>query len=131
LSLYATLKLVHVTAVVLSGAGFVTRYVRAVTGRPPARGWLRAAPHVVDSVLLASALGLAWIGGFRPLEVPWLEAKLVGLALYIVAGTIALKRGRTAGVRATAFALALLAYAWIVSVALTKHPHGWLAGGLA
>jgi uncharacterized membrane protein SirB2 len=131
LSLYATLKLVHVTAVVLSGAGFVTRYVRAVTGRPPARGWLRAAPHVVDSALLASALGLTWIGGFRPLEVPWLEAKLVGLALYIVAGTIALKHGRTAGVRATAFALALLAYAWIVSVALTKHPHGWLAGGLA
>jgi uncharacterized membrane protein SirB2 len=131
LSLYATLKLVHVTAVALSGAGFVARYVRAVTGRPPARGWLRAAPHVVDSVLLASALGLAWVGGFRPLDVPWLDAKLAGLALYIVAGTIALKRGRTAGARATAFAMALLAYAWIVSVALTKHPLGWLAGGLA
>lgn len=129
--MYATLKLVHVTAVALSGAGFVTRYVRSVTGRPPARGWLAAAPHVVDSVLLASALGLAWVGGLNPLAVPWLEAKLVGLALYIVAGTIALKRGRTAGVRAAAFAMALLAYAWIVSVALTKHPLGWLAGGLA
>jgi uncharacterized membrane protein SirB2 len=128
---YTTLKLVHVTAVVLSGAGFVARYVRAVSGRRPARGWLAAAPHAVDSVLLASALGLAWSGGLRPLEVPWLEAKLVGLVLYIVAGTIALKHGRTAGVRATAFALALLAYAWIVSVALTKHPFGWLAGGLA
>jgi uncharacterized membrane protein SirB2 len=120
LSLYAALKLVYVTAVVLSGAGFAARYVRVVTGRPPARGWLAAAPHVVDSVLLASALGLAWIG-----------AKLVGLALYIVAGTIALKRGRTAGVRATAFAMALLAYAWIASAALTKHPFGWLAGGMA
>ena len=129
--MYATLKLVHVTAVVLSGAGFVARYVRAASGRRPARGWLAAAPHAVDSVLLASALGLAWSGGLRPLEVPWLEAKLVGLVLYIVAGTIALKHGRTAGVRATAFALALLAYAWIVSVALTKHPLGWLAGGLA
>jgi len=128
---YATLKLVHVTAVVLSGAGFVARYVLTVTGRRPARGWLAAAPHAVDSVLLASALGLAWIGGFRPLEVPWLDAKLVGLALYIVAGTIALKRGRTAGVRATAFAMALLAYAWIASAALTKHPFGWLAGGMA
>ncbi len=131
MSLYATLKLVHVTAVVLSGAGFVTRHVRAVTNRPVARGWRRAAPHAIDSVLLASALGLAWVGGFRPLEVPWLEAKLVGLAVYIVAGTIALKRGRTASVRTTAFAVALLAYAYIVSVALTKHPQGWLAGGLA
>jgi uncharacterized membrane protein SirB2 len=131
LFLYATLKLVHVTAVVLSGAGFAARYVRAVTGRPPARGWWRAAPHIVDSVLLASALGLAWVGGYRPLEVPWLEAKLAGLVVYIVTGTVALKRGRTAGVRTTAFAMALLAYAYIVSVALTKHPHGWLAGGVA
>ena len=48
-----------------------------------------------------------------------------------MAGTIALKRGRTASARATAFAMALLAYAWIVSVALTKHPQGWLAGGAA
>ena len=48
-----------------------------------------------------------------------------------MAGTIALKRGRTASARATAFAMALLAYAYIVSVALTKHPQGWLAGGAA
>lgn len=129
--MYAILKLVHVTAVALSGAGFVTRYVRTVTGRPPARGWLRVAPHANDAVLLASALGLAWIGGFRPLEVPWLEAKLAGLVVYIVAGTIALKRGRTAKARAAAFVMALLAFAYIVSVALTKHPQGWLAGGLA
>lgn len=129
--LYTTLKLVHVTAVVLSGAGFVWRYAQTAAGRPPACGALRAAPHVVDTVLLASALGLAWTGGLNPLAVPWLEAKLACLALYIVAGTIALKRGRTAGVRAAAFAMALLAYAWIVSVALTKHPLGWLAGGLA
>jgi uncharacterized membrane protein SirB2 len=82
-------------------------------------------------VPLASALGPAGVGGFRPLEVPWLEAKLVGLVAYIVAGTIALKRGRTARVRITAFAMALLACAYIVSVALTKHPRGRLAGGLA
>ena len=45
-----------------------------------------------------------------------------------MSGTIALKRGRTATVRATAFAVALLAYAHIVTVALTKHPLGWLGG---
>jgi len=51
--------------------------------------------------------------------------------LYIVAGTIALKRGPTPGVRTAVFAMALLAYAYIVSVAPTKHPQGWLAGGVA
>jgi uncharacterized membrane protein SirB2 len=136
--LYTALKVVHVGAVALSGAGFVLRYVLSVTRtqptgtrptRPrPAGAWVRVAPHVVDTVLLASAVALAWVGGFHPLEVPWLEAKLTGLVLYILIGTIALKRGRTPRVRAVAFALALLTYAHIVSVALTKSPLGLLAG---
>lgn len=113
----------------LSVAGFVMRYVLSAMRPRPAGAWVRVAPHVVDTVLLASALALAWVGGFHPLQVPWLEAKLVGLVLYIVTGTIALKRGRTPRVRAVAFALALLTCAYIVSVALTKSPLGLLAGG--
>jgi len=45
-----------------------------------------------------------------------------------VAGTIALKRGRTVVVRTAAIAMALLAFACIVSLALTKHTQGWQAG---
>jgi uncharacterized membrane protein SirB2 len=128
--LYAALKLLHVGAVVLSGLGFVIRYGLSV-GRPlPAGALVRVAPHVVDTVLLASALSLAWVGGFNPLRVPWLEAKLAGLVLYILIGTIALKRGRTPRIRAAAFASASLVYAYIVTVALTKSPLGPLAGGL-
>jgi uncharacterized membrane protein SirB2 len=127
--LYAALKIVHVTAVVLSGLGFVLRFALDLAHRPATGRFARAAPHVVDTVLLASALSLAWVGGFNPLAVPWLEAKLAGLVVYILAGTIALKRGRTPGIRATAFAVALFTYAWIVSVALTKQPLGWLARG--
>lgn len=127
--MYSILKLVHVGAVVLSGAGFALRFGLAAAGRLPSARWVRVAPHVVDTVLLASALSLAWIGGFRPLEVPWLEAKLAGLIVYIVAGTVALKRGRTPRVRGAAFAAALVTFAYIVSVALTKDPLGLLAGG--
>lgn len=129
MTLYAALKVVHVGAVVLSGAGFVLRYVLSVTRPRPAGAWVRVAPHVVDTVLLASALALAWVGGFHPFQVPWLEAKLYGLVLYILIGTTALKRGRTPQVRAVAFALALLTYGCIVSVALTKNPLGLLARG--
>jgi uncharacterized membrane protein SirB2 len=128
---YTALKVTHVTAVVLSGVGFALRYGLSLSGRLPTHGWIRAAPHVVDTVLLASALMLAWVGGFRSLEVPWLEAKLAGLAVYIVAGTIALRRGRTANVRHAAFGLALASYLYIVSVAFTKNPLGPLAGGMA
>jgi uncharacterized membrane protein SirB2 len=130
LPLYTALKLVHVAAVALSGIGFVVRYGLSVHGRLAVRGWLHAAPHVVDTVLLASALALAWIGGLRILHVPWLQAKVAGLVLYIVAGTFALKRGRTTGVRAAAFVVALGVYAYIVSVALTKSPLGLLAGAM-
>jgi uncharacterized membrane protein SirB2 len=129
--LYAALKVVHVSAVVLSGAGFVLRYVLSLTRARPTTGWARVAPHIVDTVLLASALALAWLGSLDPFHVPWLEAKLAGLAVYILAGTIALKRGRTRGIRAAAFAIAVLAYAYIVSVAVTKNPLGLLAGGMA
>jgi uncharacterized membrane protein SirB2 len=56
-AVYALLKGVHVGAVVLSGAGFVLRY--ASLPPEPARrpAWVRIAPHAVDVVLLASALG--------------------------------------------------------------------------
>ena len=128
--MYAALKLVHAGAVVLSGVGFVIRYGVSVTRPLPTGALVRVAPHVVDTVLLGSALALAWVGGFNPLRVPWLEAKLAGLAIYIVLGTIALRRGRTRRTRAAAFAAALIAYAYIVTVALTKSPLGPLAGGL-
>lgn len=127
--MYAALKLVHAGAVVLSGVGFVIRYAVSVTRPLPTGALVRIAPHVVDTVLLGSALALAWVGGFNPLRVPWLEAKLAGLAIYIVLGTIALRRGRTRRTRAAAFAAALIAYAYIVTVALTKSPLGPLAGG--
>jgi uncharacterized membrane protein SirB2 len=131
LSPYTTLKVVHVAAVALSGLGFVVRYGLSVRGRLAVRGWLNVAPHAIDTVLLASALALAWIGGYRILHVPWLQAKVAGLVLYILAGTFALKRGRTTGVRTAAFVAALAIYAYIVSVALTKSPLGLLAGGMA
>ena len=85
-----------------------------------ARRWVGVAPHVVDTVLLASAIALAMMIGQYPLVHAWLTAKVVGLIAYIVLGTIALKRGRTREIRIAAFCAALLALTYIVAVALTK-----------
>jgi uncharacterized membrane protein SirB2 len=57
----------------------------------------------------------------------WLWAKVIALLVYIGLGTIALKRGRTRGVRIAAFAGALATFAYIVSVAIAKSPLGVLA----
>jgi uncharacterized membrane protein SirB2 len=62
-----------------------------------------------------------------PFSAGWVTAKVIGLLAYILLGTVALKRGRTRGVRLAAFAAAILAYAWIVSVALSKNIAGYLA----
>ena len=118
---YTLLKYLHVGCVVLSGAGFVLRGVWMLQGSSMlARRWVRVLPHVVDTVLLASAIALAVMLGQYPLVQGWLTAKLIGLVVYIALGTIALKRGRTRAVRLTAFGGALLVFAYIVAVALTK-----------
>jgi uncharacterized membrane protein SirB2 len=49
------------------------------------------------------------------------------LVVYFGLGTVALKRGRTRGVRVVAFAAAIATFGYIVSVAITKTPLGFLA----
>jgi uncharacterized membrane protein SirB2 len=65
---------------------------------------------------------MAWMSGQYPFVHGWLTAKLCGLLAYILLGVMALKRGRTLAIRARYFGLALFAYLYIVSVALTRSP---------
>jgi uncharacterized membrane protein SirB2 len=126
MSAYQILKHVHVTSAALSIAGFVLRYL-LMLGRSPLLGSraARVLPHVVDTVLLGSALAMAWMIGALP---AWLTVKIVALLAYIVVGSIALKRGRTMASRAAAGLVAIAVFAFIVSVALTKSPLGFFAG---
>jgi uncharacterized membrane protein SirB2 len=118
---YTALKYLHVTCVALSGTGFVLRGVWMMQGSPMlARRWVRVLPHVLDTVLLGSAIALAVMIGQYPLTHGWLTAKVLGLIAYIVLGTIALKHGRTRGIRITAFCAALLTFTYVVAVAITK-----------
>jgi len=55
----------------------------------------RILPHVIDTLLLVSAITLVIMSGQYPLESDWVTLKLVLLSLYIVLGTFALKRGKT------------------------------------
>jgi uncharacterized membrane protein SirB2 len=125
---YAALKLVHQAAVVLSVSGFFARGIGALRGAAWVRTRVvRTLPHVIDTVLLASALGLAWMLRLNPLVTPWLAAKIAGLLLYIGLGMLALNPGRSTSVRAAAWLAALATFAYIVSVAITKSPIGPVA----
>ena len=123
---YATLKMIHMSAVVISGAGFFARGLGMLNDA----AWVKhrvakTLPHLVDTVLIVSALWLAWILRLTPANAPWIGAKIVGLFVYIGIGMVALRFGRTKTVRGMAWLLALLAFAYIVSVAITKDPRGF------
>jgi uncharacterized membrane protein SirB2 len=125
---YLVVRTVHQAAVALSFAGFFARGLGALAGASWVRGRAaRTVPHVVDTVLLGSALAMLWQLRLSPLEAPWVLAKIVGLVVYVGLGTVALKPGRPRGVRAGAWVAALLVFGWIVSVAITKRPLGLFA----
>lgn len=123
MSLYLFVKYVHVGCVLLSLAGFAARGALMLRGSPLLQArFVRVAPHVVDTLLLASALWLAWMMQQYPFVHGWLTAKVLGLLAYIILGSIALRRGHTRAVRLVALAGALLAAGYVVAVALTKNP---------
>ncbi|MDF3011726.1 MAG: invasion expression up-regulator SirB [Burkholderiales bacterium] len=123
MSLYLFVKYVHVGCVVLSLAGFAARGALMLRGSPLLQArFVRVAPHVVDTLLLASALWLAWMMQQYPFVHGWLTAKVLGLLAYIILGSIALRRGHTRAVRLAALAGALLAAGYVAAVALTKNP---------
>jgi uncharacterized membrane protein SirB2 len=118
--------MLHIACAAISIAGFAARGVLMLreSSRLQKR-FVRIAPHVVDTLLLASAVWLAWFLGQVPFVHGWITAKIAALLAYIVFGTIALKRGRTKGVRRWAFAAALASAGYIVWVALTRDPTPW------
>ena len=120
---YLALKYTHLIAIVLSLSLFVLRGAWMMAGSAALQQrWVRIAPHIVDTVLLVSAVTLAVTLGYKPSENPWIIAKLVALVVYIVLGLFALRLGKTRGVRITAFFVALVVFAYLVGVALTKSP---------
>ena len=122
---YYTLKTLHISCVVASITLFVFRGSLALTGYPWRRwGILRWLPHLVDTVLLSSAVWLSWQLGQYPFVDAWLTAKVLALLAYIGLGSFALSLKTSTRRRPFFFAAALLSVSYIVGVALT-HSAVW------
>ncbi|PWB39295.1 MAG: regulator SirB [Rhodocyclales bacterium] len=125
---YLLLKHLHITFVVISVTGFFLRGVWMLTDSPMLnRLWVRVVPHVNDTLLLAAAIGLSIVLQQYPFVHGWVTAKVLGLLAYIGFGMFALRRGRSKAVRAGFWLASLASFAYIVTVALTKDPRGFLA----
>lgn len=125
---YPAIKLIHVAAALASGTLFALRGAAVQAGGR----WAMAAPlrflsYTIDTVLLGAALLLVIILPAAVYANGWLAVKLVLLVAYIVAGSFALKRGRTPRTRRWCFAIAAGLFVGMLAIARTHSPLGpWL-----
>jgi uncharacterized membrane protein SirB2 len=120
------MKNLHMTFALLSITGFVIRGYWMMRSSPLSEHRLtKIAPHVIDTLFLATGIAMVINLQLAVLQNHWLLAKFAGLIVYIVLGAIALRHGRTLKVRALAFTGALLAFTYIVNTAITKSPTPW------
>ena len=113
------LRHLHMAMAGLSILGFVLRGFWAWRApRLLARKPVKILPHIIDTLLLLSAIGLLVAYGWNPFAQAWLVAKIGLLIVYIGLGLVALKPWYGAAVRLPAFLAAVAVFAWIVSIAL-------------
>ena len=117
---YFVIKNLHIASVALSGFLFLLRGIWMLCESTMLqRRWVRVVPHIVDTLLLTSAIIMVIMSGQYPFAQDWLTAKLLALFAYIGLGTVAL-RGSSKVVRVWAFIAALAVFAYIGSVAITR-----------
>ncbi|HEX9207742.1 MAG TPA: SirB2 family protein [Steroidobacteraceae bacterium] len=125
---YLFLRQAHIGFVLASVTLFVVRGSLMLAGSPKVNaGVLRYASYGIDTMLLTAALMLTTVIHQYPFTTGWLTMKVFLLVVYVVLGSIALKRGRTRRARAVAFVAALLTVAFLYSVARAHNPLGVFA----
>jgi len=121
---YPQIKLVHVAAIMCSGALFFLRGSSALAGlRWPMAAPVRYLSYTVDTVLLTAALMLLTILPGALFANGWLLVKVVLVATYVALGIVAMRSKRTR-TRVAMFGLALLTYAQIYAIARAHNPLG-------
>jgi len=126
--MYTVVKYIHVTSVVLSLTGFFLRGILMIRQSPALDArWVKVLPHINDTVLLVAALSLAAMSDQYPFLTGWVTAKVLGVIAYIILGALALREAGTRTMRIVYWLASMAVFGWIVSVALTRRPMGFLA----
>jgi len=121
MSTYLILKNLHMTCAVLTLLGFSLRgYWMLNESAMLQKKAVKILPHIVDTLLLLSAIMLAIVTGFYPFVYGWVTLKVVLLVVYIVLGTFALKRGKTKQSRTVFFVVSLVTLLAIFAIAGIK-----------
>ncbi|WP_412497733.1 SirB2 family protein [Vibrio furnissii] len=123
--MYEGLKHFHLLTIGLSALLLSVRYVlMMMDSELRQHKFLKVFPHIVDTCLLLSGIGLIFVTGFVPFTAaaPWMTDKLTCVLAYIALGFFALKLGRNKLLRTFAFFGALGWLAIAGKIAVTKIP---------
>ena len=125
--MYAILKHSHLLIITLAFIAFFIRGILMMQNSSTANHKIfKIAPHVLYILLIGTGIGLAVLQNFSPMQQPWLLAKIIALFVYITLGVMAFKYHNLA-VRKALWLLALIVFAFMVSVANSKNPLGFFA----
>ncbi len=124
--MYLLFKHSHLTLVLISACFLVVRVIGAsLQAQWLEQKWAKICPHIIDTLLLVSALALMFTLNQYPIVNAWLSAKIIALIAYIVLGAMALKGCKTPLTRFILLGLAITCIGYMASVALTKNPIPW------
>lgn len=125
--MYLILKHIHLTVIVISFLLFFVRGNLMMRESTLAKHKLfLIVPHIVNLILIATGISLAVVLQINPADQPWLAIKLVALVVYIALGILTFKHPKPQ-VRKVLWLLALIVFAFIVSIAESKSPLGFFA----
>ena len=111
----------HLALAYLTVLGFVVRGIWALTDSAyRSQKWVRIAPHIIDTLLLALGVALVVQLSLSPVE-GWLAAKLVGLLAYIGFGVLTM-RATARKMKLVGFVGALGSVGYIFAVAFARNP---------
>jgi len=123
---YLPIRQLHMSLALISLMGFVIRAWWAIRGSTMLeQRWVKIAPHIIDTLLLTTAVLLMIILRQHPGSQSWIAAKLVALVFYIGFGTLAIKRAPTPASKAIFLGLAIATFGYIIGVAIAHHPASW------
>lgn len=112
---YIAIKHTHVMFALLSVVLFYTRTMsRFMSGKLASNKLVFIGSHILDTLLLISAVALLVVAGMNPLQQPWLTEKIILVIAYIGFGFVVAKstqfKTQVLALTAATFSLLLIGY---------------------
>ncbi len=120
---YQLLIYLHISTALISLLLFLLRGVWVLRhGQHNRPRWMKWLPHVNDTILFILGIVLMLTIQQYPIVNAWLTAKLTALVVYILLGMVVMKWAKQRRSQFIAWLGALVVFAYMVGVAITKQP---------